>query len=68
VDIFMGIGNGSCGQASNNRITSVTVGTTMSDFEVSLTGLNKANLLTVEFTPFSTDGTVYHLDDVVFAR
>jgi hypothetical protein len=68
VDIYMGIGNGSCGQASNNRITSVTVGTTMSDFEVSLTGLNKANLLTVEFTPFSLDGTVYHLDDVVFAR
>ena len=68
VDIYMGIGNGSCGQASNNRITSVTVGTTMSDFEVSLTGLNKANLLTVEFTPSSTDGTVYHLDDVVFAR
>ena len=68
VDIYMGIGNGSCGQASNNRITSVTVGTTMSDHEVSLTGLNKANLLTVEFTPFSTDGTVYHLDDVVFAR
>jgi hypothetical protein len=35
---------------------------------VSLAGLSKANLLTVEFTPVSTDGTVYHLDDVVFAR
>ena len=40
----------------------------MSSYEVSLAGVNKANLLTVEFTPVSTDSTVYHLDDVVLAR
>ena len=68
VDIYMGVGNGRCAQASNNRITSVTVGTTMTTYEVSLAGVNKANLLTVEFTPSSTDSTVYHLDDVVLAR
>jgi hypothetical protein len=68
VDIYMGIGNGRCGQTSNSRIATVTVTTTMAPYEVSLAGVNKANLLTVEFTPVSTDSTVYHLDDVVLAR
>ena len=40
----------------------------MATYEVSLAGVNKANLLTVECTPVSTDSTVYHLDDVVLAR
>ena len=68
VDIYMGVGNGRCGQASNNRITTVTLGTTMTPTRSAWPGVNKANLLTVEFTPFSTDSTVYHLDDVVLAR
>jgi hypothetical protein len=68
VAIQLGIGTGKCAFSFDNRVSTVTLSTTMTTYDVDISRTTRDKVRTVSFQPTTLDGTDYFLDDVALVR
>lgn len=68
VAVYLGIGTGACAASYAERVSTVTLGTTMTTYEIDLASTERTKLRTLDFSPNAADATEYVLDDIVLAR
>jgi hypothetical protein len=64
VKVYFGAGNGSCTLQPLKVLATITLTTTMSTYQVDITGVARDKAMTVEFDPETVDSTQYFLDDL----
>jgi hypothetical protein len=64
VEVLLLIGNGSCSLSFDNRVSTVTVGTSMVTYDVDISRTTRDKVLAIELAPTTIDGTEYYVDDI----
>ena len=64
VEVLLLIGNGSCKLSFDNRVSTVTVGTSMLTYDVDISRTIRDKVLAIELAPTTVDATEYYVDDI----